>query len=291
MIARFATTAMEPRYAIMLLSPYIRGVASLSVLLAALFTTTVTFAAAPLRLATTTSTDNSGLLQVLLPPFEQETGIKVHVIAVGTGKALRMGRDGDVDLVLVHARKAEQEFVAEGYGVNRRAVMYNDFVVVGPREDPAGILGGDDVARALARIAQQQAPFVSRGDDSGTHRKERSLWRSAGLVPAGGWYQETGQGMGRVLQISDELDAYTITDRGTWLAYQGRLQGMILVQGDPRLHNPYGVIAVDPQRYPDIRYRAAMRLIAWLTSPRGQAIIAGFRVNGEVLFHPQAVKD
>ena len=246
-------------------------------------------AGAVVRLATTTSTENSGLLQVLLPPFEEASGLKVHVIAVGTGKALRLARAGDVDLVLVHARQAEERLVAEGFGVNRRDVMYNDFVIVGPGADPARIRGLKDAAAALRRIAAAGALFVSRGDDSGTHRKERGLWQAAGVEPAGGWYREAGQGMGKVLQIAGELDAYTLTDRGTWLYYQDKSPLQIAVAGDPRLYNPYGVIAVDPARYPDVNYRGAMALIAWLTSPRGQALIAGYRIRGQRLFTPLAV--
>ena len=246
-------------------------------------------AGAVVRLATTTSTENSGLLQVLLPPFEEASGLKVHVIAVGTGKALRLARAGDVDLVLVHARPAEERLVAEGFGVNRRDVMYNDFVIVGPGADPARIRGLKDAAAALRRIAAAGALFVSRGDDSGTHRKERGLWQAAGVEPAGGWYREAGQGMGKVLQIAGELDADTLTDRGTWLYYQDKSPLQIAVEGDPRLYNPYGVIAVDPARYPDVNYRGAMALIAWLTSPRGQALIAGYRIRGQRLFTPLAV--
>ena len=246
-------------------------------------------AAGTLRLATTTSTDNSGLLQVLLPPFEARNDIQVHVIAVGTGKALRLGAAGDVDLVLVHARAAEDDFVVRGNGVNRRDVMYNDFVLVGPPNDPAGIRGQADVAVALKRIALAQAPFLSRGDDSGTHRRERALWRAAGLDAEGSWYREAGQGMGRVLLMSGEMGAYTLTDRGTWLALGDRLDLEVLVQGDPRLRNPYGVIAVDPAKYPDVNYLDAMALIAWMTSVPGQDLIREFHKNGTPLFHPGAI--
>jgi tungstate transport system substrate-binding protein len=215
----------------------------------------------------------------------------VHVIAVGSGKALRMGRDGDVDVVLVHSPQAVKDFVADGFGVNRRAVMYNDFVLVGPPGDPARVLGSEDAVAALVQIAASQDLFVSRGDDSGTHRKETALWRLTGVEPAGVWYREVGQGMGQTLQISDELGAYTLTDRGTWLAYKGRLQARILVQGDQRLHNPYAIIAVNPARFADTAYGEAMQLIAWVTSPAGQAIIRDFRVGGEALFRPQAITE
>ena len=242
-----------------------------------------------LRLATTTSTDNSGLLQVLLPPFEQRSEVKVHVIAVGTGKALRLAREGDVDLVLVHARKAEEALVDDGFGVNRRDLMYNDFVIVGPRSDPAGIRGSQDAVAALARIPVADTLFLSRGDDSGTHKREKQLWGLADIEPRGEWYREAGQGMGKVLQMSGELGAYTLTDRGTWLALRKRLPLEILTQGDERLFNPYGIIAVNPARYPDANYLGAMQLIAWMTSPEGQALIGNFRVEGQALFIPNAV--
>jgi len=243
-----------------------------------------------IRLATTTSTENSGLLTELLPPFEAATGKRVLVIAVGTGKALRMGRDGDADVLLVHAPSAEEKFVAEGHGVNRRAVMYNDYIIVGPRSDPAGVRGGIDARVALAKIALRKQAFISRGDDSGTHKKERLLWRAAGVDPVGNWYREAGQGMGKVLQVADELDAYTLTDRGTWIAYHGRLRLEILVEGDRLMHNPYSAIAVNPDRFRDVNYPGAMSLIAWMTSVPGQAVIADFRIRGEQLFRPLAVR-
>ncbi|MCP4288349.1 MAG: solute-binding protein [Gammaproteobacteria bacterium] len=240
------------------------------------------------RLATTTSTDNSGLLAVLLPEFERQAGVKVHVIAVGTGKALRMGRDGDVDLVLIHAPSAEKQFVDAGYGIDRHGVMYNDFVLVGPHADPAAINQSGDASIALGRIAAKQALFISRGDDSGTHKKERKLWRSAGVNPTGDWYREAGQGMGKVLQIANELNAYTITDRGTWLAYLGKSTLKVLFEGDPRLFNPYGIIAVNPARYPDVNYQGAVKLIEWITSESGQRIIGEFTIAGTQLFTPSA---
>lgn len=243
-----------------------------------------------LRLATTTSTDNSGLLAILLPPFEKSTGIQVHVIAVGTGKALRLAREGDVDVVLVHARKAEDALVNEGYGVNRRDVMYNDFVIVGPDSDPAGIRGMSDAVAALGKLQASGSIFVSRGDDSGTNKKELQLWQAANIPPNGDWYREAGQGMGKVLQMTGELGAYTLTDRGTWLAMQKKLPLKLLVAGDPRLFNPYGVIAVNPDRYRDTNYLGAMRLIAWLTSVEGQKIIEDFKIDGEALFIPTAVR-
>ena len=243
-----------------------------------------------LRLATTTSTENSGLLNTLLPEFQRDTGYTVHVVAVGTGKALRMGRDGDADVVLVHARAAEDQFVAAGYGINRRDVMYNDFVLVGPPSDPANVNEASDVSESLRRISKSQHLFVSRGDDSGTHKRELMLWKRAGLKPAGSWYREAGQGMGKVLQIASELDAYALTDRGTWLAYQGKLHLSLLFQDDPPLHNPYGIIAVNPKRYPDTNAAGASSLIDWITSPKAQRMINEFEVDGERLFIPLAIK-
>ncbi len=241
-----------------------------------------------IRLATSTSTENSGLLRVLLPPFEQRTGYKVHVIAVGTGKALRMARDGDVDVIIVHAPAAEREFVRAGYGVNRRDLMYNDFIIVGPKHDPAGIKGAKNVVAAITRLIRSNAMFISRGDESGTHKKERELWRLAGVQLEGRGYREAGQGMGRVLQIAGELQAYTLTDRGTWLAMRDKLPLQIMVEGDTRLFNPYGIIAVNPARYPDVNYAGAMALIAWVTSVHGQQIVGDFEIDGEALFKPLA---
>lgn len=240
------------------------------------------------RLATTTSTDNSGLLSALLPRFTEKSGYQVHVIAVGTGKALRMGRDGDVDLVLVHARTAEDKFVAEGYGEERYSVMYNDFVIVGPQDDPANIRDAKSADEALSRIAETRSIFVSRGDDSGTHKKERGLWQQAGIDPTGGWYREAGQGMGKVLQIAGEMDGYTLTDRGTWLAYQGKSPLRIGFEGDPLLFNPYGIIAVNPKRHPDTNYTGALALIGWFISPEGQALIGKFKIGDNTLFTPSA---
>jgi len=243
---------------------------------------------APIRLATTTSTENSGMLAHLLPAFEWDTGYRTHVIAVGTGKALRMGRDGDVDVVLVHAPAAEQAFVDAGYGVRRHEVMFNDFVIVGPTDDPAGVGDGRSASDALARIARTPGVFVSRGDDSGTHKKELSLWKEAGVTPSGTWYLETGQGMGKVLQMAGELTAYTLTDRGTWLAYRDKSPLRVVYQGDSGLYNPYGIIAVSPAHYPDINHSGARALIEWITSPTGQRLIGRYTVSGSQLFTPSA---
>lgn len=252
-----------------------------------LLTTLCASAEVRLKLATTTSTDNSGLLETLLPPFEKMLGVRVDVIAVGTGKALALGRNGDVDMVLVHARSAEDQFVKDGSGVNRRDVMYNDFVILGPASDPAGIKGMKNAVTALKIISTKEAPFASRGDDSGTHKREKSLWAEAKISPSGKWYMEVGQGMGATLQIASEKQAYTIADRGTYLALKDKLDLVVLVEGDTkRLVNPYGIIAVNPAKHPHVNYVYAMSLIGWLTSVEGQKIISEYKRFGEVLFHP-----
>ena len=240
-----------------------------------------------IRLATTTSTENSGLLDVLLPAFNRETGITVQVMSMGTGKALRTAANGDCDVVLVHARSAEEKFVADGHGVNRRDVMYNDFVLLGPARDPAKVRGAGTAAKALQRIATAKATFCSRGDDSGTHKKEMSLWQAANIAqPDGAWYQETGQGMGATLTVANEKQAYLLVDRGTYIAYRGKLELTVLCEGDAALHNPYGVIAVNPAQHEHVNVDAAMKFIDFLTSPTGQEIIGTYRVDGEILFHP-----
>jgi tungstate transport system substrate-binding protein len=244
-----------------------------------------------LRLATTTSTEDSGLLPVLNPPFEKLTGLKVDVIAVGSGKAIKLGENGDVDVVLVHDRKAEDTFVAQGFGINRRDVMHNDFVVVGPVEDPAKVAGTKVAAEAFSKIAAAGSVFVSRGDASGTNVKELDLWAKAGGKPTGKWYKEVGQGMGAVLTMSNDLKAYTLADRGTWIAIKGKLPGLkILSEGDPELFNPYGVIAVNPQKHAGVNYMAALQYIAWLTSVEGQRIIREYTLGGQVLFTPDAIR-
>jgi len=242
-----------------------------------------------LRLATTTSTENSGLLAVVLPPFEAATGITVDVIAVGTGQALRLGEAGDVDVVLVHARALEDQFVADGYGVNRRDVMHNDFVILGPPSDPAHIAQMRDAADALRRISQTSSLFISRGDNSGTHVKEQELWREAGIRPSGRWYREVGQGMGPVITMANDAQGYTLADRGTYLSMASKLDLRVFVEGDPQLFNPYGIIAVNPDRFRHVNYMGAMRLIAWMTSVEGQTLIRNYTVGGEVLFFPDAV--
>jgi len=242
-------------------------------------------------LATTTSTEDSGLLDEIIPQFETESGYDVDVVAVGTGQALQLGEDGNADVLLVHDREREDAFMEAGHGVRREDVMVNDFVIVAPPPDPAGIQGKKDAARALAQIAQAQAPFVSRGDDSGTHGKEQALWAKAGIEPAGDWYRSAGQGMGAVLTIAEELPAYTLSDRATYLART--LEGtelQIAVEGDPVLFNPYGVMAVNPGKGPHINGEGANAFIDWLVSLPAQALIAGFGQDtfGQPLFMPDS---
>lgn len=243
-----------------------------------------------LRLATTTSTENSGLLAELIPPFEDRTGLKVDVIAVGTGQALKLGETGDVDLVLVHARASEDAFVAAGHGVDRRDVMHNDFIILGPSRDPAGVRDMGNAAEAFKAIANRRVSFISRGDDSGTHKKEKALWKQAGLSPKGRWYRDVGQGMGAVITMSDDMQAYTLADRGTYLSMKSKIALEVLVEGDPKLFNPYGIIAVNPAKHPHVNYNGAMRFIAWITSPEGQNIIGAVQREGQVLFYPDALK-
>ena len=240
--------------------------------------------------ASTTSTEQSGLFGQLLPAFRAATGIDARVVALGTGQALDVGRRGDADVVLVHDQAAEEEFVAEGFGVKRVPVMYNDFVVVGPADDPARI-AGRDVLEALRRIAAAKAPFVSRGDRSGTHAAELRYWREAGLDLAairGDWYREIGQGMGPALNASSAANAHVLADRATWLSFRNRGQLEVLVEGDARLFNQYGVILVDPKRHPHVKAEAGQRFVDWLASPAGQASIAAYRIGGAQLFFPNA---
>lgn len=241
-----------------------------------------------LRLSTTTSTENSGLLGYLLPAFEAKTGIKVNVISVGTGKALELGKNGDVDVTLVHARQMEDKFVAEGWGIDRRDVMYNDFIVAGPVRDPAGVKGSRDVIDAFRKIAAANVKFISRGDNSGTDVMEKGYWTQAGTKPAGANYVSAGLGMGEVLNMAAEMGAYTLTDRATYGAYKAKTGLAIVVEGDKRMFNPYGIIAVNPAKHPGINYKGASALIAWITSPEGQAKIAAFKPAGEQLFFPSA---
>ncbi len=241
--------------------------------------------------ASTTSTEQSGLFAHLLPAFTQKTGIGVRVVALGTGQALDTGRRGDADVVFVHDRAAEDKFVAEGWGIDRRDVMYNDFVIIGPKSDPAKVAGSKDVAKALASIAAAQAPFVSRGDKSGTHAAELRYWKDAGVDLAtqkGGWYRETGSGMGPSLNTASSMNAYLLADRGTWLNFKNRGDLAVLVEGDQRLFNPYGVMLVNPAKHPHVKKADGLAFIDWLTSPEGQGVIAGYKIGGEPLFFPAA---
>jgi tungstate transport system substrate-binding protein len=244
-------------------------------------------AAESIVLASTTSTEQSGLFGHILPIFEKESGITVKVVALGTGQALDVGRRGDADALLVHDRPAEDRFVAEGYGAYRRDVMYNDFVVIGPAADPAAVKAAADTADAFRRIAGKGATFISRADRSGTHAAELRFWKAAGVEPVGqGWYKEAGAGMGPTLNMAAGIDAYTLSDRGTWANFGNRQNLAILYAGDPRLFNPYGVILVNPGRHPHVKKEAAEKFIDWLTSDAGRAAITSYRLGGEQLFYP-----
>jgi tungstate transport system substrate-binding protein len=270
-----------------------------------------------IKMSTTTSTENSGLLDVLLPVFTKDTGITVKVFSKGTGAAIRDGIDGNVDVIFVHARTREEKFVADGYGTHRYAVMHNDFVILGPLDDPAGIKGMNKASDAFKQIAASGALFISRGDDSGTHTKEQALWKTAGLdlevqkstifkkgkkrsisyiYPKGSdkWYLSIGQGMGKTITFADEKRAYTLADRGTYIKYKfGRdisLDLEIMCEGDTSLYNPYGVIPVNPKKHPHVKYRQAKRFAEWLVSPKGQSLISNYRLNGKRLFYPDAIR-
>jgi tungstate transport system substrate-binding protein len=242
--------------------------------------------------ASTTSTQDSGLFDYLLPLFKAKTGIDVKVVAQGTGQALDTARRGDADVVFVHAKSAEEKFLAEGYGVKRYPVMYNDFVLIGPRSDPAAVMGTKDILAALAAIERKKAAFISRGDRSGTHIAELDLWRLAGIDIAaskGPWYKDIGQGMGAALNTASADDAYVLSDRGTWLAFKNKGDLVIAVEGDKHLFNQYGVMLVNPQRYPTVKKDLGQQFIGWLISVEGQRDIAGFKINGEQLFYPNAM--
>ncbi len=241
-----------------------------------------------ITVASTTSTENSGLFGHILPIFQAETGIEVRVIAQGTGQALETGRRGDADVVFVHARAQEEKFVAEGWGVQRFDVMYNDFVIVGPAEDPAGLKAATGAADAMAKIAASGASFASRGDDSGTHTAEKNLWKAAGIEPAGAWYLSTGSGMGATLNTAAQVPAYALTDRGTWLSFQNRGPLEIVFEGDAVLFNPYGIMLVNPAKHPSVKAAEGQAFIDWIVSDAGRAAIASFQVGGEQLFFPSA---
>ena len=239
----------------------------------------------------TTSTQNSGLFEHILPIFTQKTGIDVRVVAVGTGQALKNAQNGDGDVVLVHSKPDEEKFVAEGWGVKRQDVMYNDFVIVGPASDPAKIAGLKDAAEGFKKIAAAEAPFASRGDDSGTNKAELKLWQDSGIDPkpaSGKWYLETGSGMGATLNTAVGKQAYTLTDRGTWLSFANKGDFKVLIEGDPKLFNQYGVILVNPAKHPNVKAKEGQAFIDWLTGSEGQAAIAGYKIGGEQLFFPNA---
>jgi tungstate transport system substrate-binding protein len=244
-----------------------------------------------ITVASTTSTEESGLFGYLLPPFTRATGIAVRVVAVGTGQALKIGERGDCDVVFVHDRPSELAFVARGFGIDRHDVMYNDFVLLGPKGDPAHVDGGKDAVAAFRKIATAKAPFVSRGDDSGTNKAELRLWKEAGIDPKaarGGWYRATGSGMGPTLNIAAAMDGYTLSDRGTWLSFKNKQNLKIVVEGDRRLFNQYGVMLVNPAKHPYVKQDFGRTFIDWLTSPAGQETIAGYKINGAQLFFPDA---
>jgi len=244
-----------------------------------------------ITVASTTSTEQSGMFKHLLPIFQKKLGIEVRVVALGTGQALDMARRGDADVVFVHAKAAEEKFIAEGHGVTRLPVMYNDFVLVGPKSDPAKVAGGKDIVEALRKVKAQTAPFVSRGDRSGTHMAELALWKVAGIDIAkdkGPWYRDTGQGMGPALNTASSMNGYILTDRATWLAFKNRGDLAIVVEGDKRLFNQYGVILVNPAKHAHVKKDLGQAFIDWVVSPDGQKAIADYKIGGEQLFFPNA---
>ena len=267
-------------------------------LLLTLAVLSVAFIAAPGRaderfivVGSTTSTQDSGLFDHLLPIFTKKTGIEVRVVAKGTGQAIKEAKNGDVDVLFVHDKKSEGKFVADGFGVKRFDVMYNDFILVGPKADPAGIAGTADVTEALKKIAAAQAPFASRGDDSGTHKAELRLWQAVAIdvkAASGTWYRETGSGMGPTLNTAAGMDAYALTDRGTWLSFKNKSDLTMLVEGDKRLFNQYGVMLVSPEKHSSVKKDLGQQLIDWLVSSEGQKAIADYKINGEQLFYPNA---
>ena len=269
-----------------------RTVMAAAVLATAVFTTPVLAQDKSIVVSSTTSTQDSGLFGYILPLFKQKTGIEVKVVAQGTGQALDTGRRGDADVVFVHAKSAEEKFLADGQGVKRYPVMYNDFVLIGPKSDPAGIKGMKDVAKALQKIKEKQAPFVSRGDRSGTHLAELMLWnKDAGIdieKEKGLWYKSIGQGMGAALNTAGASNAYVLSDRSTWLSFKNMGDLQILVEGDKRLFNQYGVMLVNPAKHPDVKKDLGQQFIDWLVSPEGQKAIADYKINGEQLFYPNA---
>jgi tungstate transport system substrate-binding protein len=267
-----------------------RLILALTLLIAAAFALGAqTAAPAPanprLRIATTTSTEQSGLLAAILPSFEKATGYKTEVVAVGTGASLKIGEKGDCDVVIVHARALEDAFMAAGFGLERRDLMYNDFVVLGPASDPAGVAKTKDAAGAFGAIAKAQSGFISRGDNSGTDVKEKDIWKAVGIKPAGSWYREIGQGMSQCIMMAEQMGAYTLSDRATWLAMKDKSSLRILSQGDKVYFNPYGIISVNPAKWPQTNIAGAKALIDWMTGPEGRALIAGYKIGGEQCFY------
>jgi len=243
-----------------------------------------------LRMSTTTSTADSGLLDVLNPVFEKKQQVRLDVIAVGSGKALKLAENGDVDVVFTHAPDAEMEFVKAGFGVDRVPVMHNDFVILGPEADKAGVKKSTTAVQAFQKMVTGAAEFISRGDDSGTEKKELELWQAAGIKPEGAWYVSAGQGMGAVLEIADEKQAYTLSDRGTFISYQKKLDLVVLFEGDPALNNPYHIMAVNPKRYSHVQYELAKKYINFVTGKEGQDLIRSFKKGGQQLFYPDVIK-
>ncbi len=275
-----------------LVSPSRRSLVLMALMLQLCLLTPLTHAGDSLILQSTTSTQNSGLYDFILPRYEAETGIRVHVVAVGTGQAIKNAANGDGDVLLVHSKPAEEEFVEQGYGVERFDVMYNDFVLIGPVDDPANVATAGNITEALGRISAQGQLFASRGDDSGTHKKEISLWQLAGIDPipySGQWYRETGSGMGATLNLAAGMNAYTLSDRATWIRFANKSGLALLFEGDEDLVNQYGVIMVNPDRHPNINREGAQSFIQWILSEAGQDAIAAYTVNGKQLFFPNAV--
>jgi len=269
-----------------ILTPRLLLLLALSVL-----TTVATAAERFIVVSSTTSTENSGLFGYILPKFTEQTGIEVRVVAVGTGQAIRNAYNGDADVLFVHHKPSEEKFVADGDGVERFDVMYNDFVIVGPASDPAGVSDMTDAPAALAKVAESESPFASRGDDSGTHKNELELWQQAGVEvegESGTWYRETGSGMGATLNTASAMDAYALTDRGTWLSFENKGNLEVLVEGDPKLFNQYGVVLVNKEKHPSVKAEEGQAFVDWLISPEGQEAIGEFEINGQQAFFPNA---
>ncbi len=269
---------------------FTKRITTLCILLLVLFTNTINAEPVRLKMATTTSTENSGLLAVLNPAFEEKFNAKVDVIAVGTGKAIRIAENGDVDLIMVHAPGAEKKFIEKGFGTERLPVMHNDFVIVGPKDDPAGLGQAQSLKQAMEILLEGKHPFISRGDDSGTHKKEKKLWETTGKDPQGEWYLSVGQSMGAVLRIADDKHAYALTDRGTYLAFMDKISLTVVFENDAALFNPYHVIVVNPDKHLHTNVELAQKYIDFIRGEDGQRIIREFKINGKTLFHPDVIK-